>query len=364
VFQLSPLRRTLAAALRDLHCPKVDVRLSALRDLATYATGEHRRQVLDALLQALESDSDVEVRAQAALTLADAEARECTVQLIDACHDVQPRVRQLALVALGEVSDPADGKARATLVRALSDDAPAIRFQALIAVCRLDPDQAAAEVIRRTEDSDAQVRYIALRLLEEQWLETAQREPLPAKVAEPARRALLDPVAKVRLAAAIFLANAGDLSGADQIVATVNRRAGTEEPEDTQAAVELAGRMNLAAARPGLTRRAFSWFGIFRDPFAFQARVALARMGDNRARVSILSDLSAWTRDTRTLAVVAAGSARIAEAEPQLLAMRGDPRRADPDAVAEALARLESEPRPARASPPRGGAGLPARTRP
>jgi hypothetical protein len=47
-------------------------------------------------------------------------------------------------------------------------------------------------------------------------------------------------------------------------------------------------------------------------------------------------------RDRRTLSVVAAGAARVHEAVPLLMAMRGDARRADPDAVAEALDALEA----------------------
>jgi HEAT repeat protein len=338
VFQLAPLRRTLPAALRDLESAKTAVRVSAVRDLAALAAGEQRRSVLGALVGALGSDADPEVRAQAAIALADARAGEYVVQLVDACRDPHPRVRQMALVALGELSPPADGRVRATLLEALSADAPALRFQALIALHHLDGGEAIPEVIRRTSDTDVQVRYIALRILEEHWLEDSQREDPPAAMLEQARRALADSAPKVRLAAAILLARAGDTAGVSQIVAAVNRGEGTEEPEDAQAAVELAGQLKLAGAQAGLARRAFGWFGLFRDQFAFQARVALAQMGDARAVQGILRDLSSWSRDTRTLAVVAAGLAGVGEAAEQIRAMRGDDRCADQEAVEQALA--------------------------
>jgi hypothetical protein len=64
-------------------------------------------------------------------------------------------------------------------------------------------------------------------------------------------------------------------------------------------------------------------------------------MGDARARAAILRALSAYSRDTRTLAVVAAGRANLFEALPIIAAMRADERRADPTAVEEALKALD-----------------------
>jgi hypothetical protein len=61
--------------------------------------------------------------------------------------------------------------------------------------------------------------------------------------------------------------------------------------------------------------------------------VALARMGHPRARSHILRDLNSWSRDKRTLAVAAAGRARVAEALPLIRAMQGDERRAEPSTV-------------------------------
>jgi len=79
------------------------------------------------------------------------------------------------------------------------------------------------------------------------------------------------------------------------------------------------------------------------DRFAFQARIALAKLGDRRAIETILRDLSAWNRDARTLAVVAAGRARLAEAKPLLESMRGKAGRAEPEAVEAALQELQND---------------------
>jgi HEAT repeat protein len=111
--------------------------------------------------------------------------------------------------------------------------------------------------------------------------------------------------------------------------------------------MELCAELGLEAARPGLAARAWGgWLGSA-SPLAFQARVALARLGDERARDHILRGLSSWSRETRTRAVAAAGQARLEAARARLLQMRGDESRADPESVSEALRALDSVPLPA-----------------
>jgi hypothetical protein len=124
------------------------------------------------------------------------------------------------------------------------------------------------------------------------------------------------------------------------LVEAVNRKGGEVELDDEQAAISLVGSLGLPDAVVGLRRRA--WGVIGRDPLAFEARVALARLGDERAKEKILRGLGAWTKDVRTMAVVAAGRARLAAARDRIAGMSGDPSRAEPDAVDEALALLNS----------------------
>jgi hypothetical protein len=124
------------------------------------------------------------------------------------------------------------------------------------------------------------------------------------------------------------------------LIAVALRELSTPEAEDEASAIELCGELGLEAARPGLERRAFGGALLLRDRFAWNARVALARMGHTRACEQIVRELDAWDRDRRTLAVAAAGRARIAAARDRITAMRGDAQRADPHAVDEALEAL------------------------
>jgi HEAT repeat protein len=326
--------------VRDVTHRRLEVRVSAVRDLGRLAQGEGRERALDALGQALSADESIAVRCEALLAIADADGRECIDAVVEAAERAAPRIRQMALVALGEIAKLEDRRACEVIEAALDAEEPALRFQALVALHHVAGERAMPRVLAAFEDEDDHVRYVALRIAEEQWTKDGARILSP-EATEAARQALADSSAKVRLAAAILLARSGDDSGSDVIVRAVDAGVGAAEPEDTQAAIELSGELGLGAARRGLERRAWGLFGVSRDPFAWQARVALARLGDPRARDGILKGLRAWTRDTRTLAVAAAGHARLGEARALIEAMRGDHERADPDAVAEALARID-----------------------
>src|SRR5688572_6439383 len=102
---LSPLPRTLAAALRDVRDKKLEVRISAVRDLARLARAGDREEPLAALCRALADDETAAVRSEAAVALADADASECIQELtLAAGDDGHLRVGQMALIALGEVA--------------------------------------------------------------------------------------------------------------------------------------------------------------------------------------------------------------------------------------------------------------------
>ncbi|HEU4538377.1 MAG TPA: HEAT repeat domain-containing protein, partial [Polyangiaceae bacterium] len=78
----------------------------------------------------------------------------------------------------------------------------------------------------------------------------------------------------------------------------------------------------------------------FRERFPLVARTSLALLGHERARAEIVRDLGSWSRERRHCAVVAAGRARLDEARGPLRAMARRADLAEPDAVAEALARI------------------------
>src|SRR6185436_10041084 len=133
---------------------------------------------------------------------------------------------------------------------------------------------------------------------------------------------------------------AGDPRATPILLDLVRGHLATKEAEDEAAAIELAGELRIEGSVPHLERRAFGRWGFGEDRFAWQAMVALARMGHPRARSRIVRDLGSWWRDRRTLAVAAAGRAGLVEARALVEAMRGDERRADADAVALTLEQL------------------------
>lgn len=327
MFGPSALHRTLEACLRDVEHEKSKVRASAVRDLVSHA--DHSRSTVVGALERALRDPSADVRAAAAIGLADARAVETLAALLCAVEDENPFVRQMAITAVGEFGDP---RSRERLHRALSDERPEVRFQAVIAFARVAPDDAQGAIVGALSDPDPSIRYVAIRVAEEHLTGAAL-----AKISRIA--ALVDDAdADVRVAAAIALARSGDDRGAPILIDVIARRLTPKEADDEAAAVEVTGEMVLRAAIPALERRAFGIMArLGREAFTFHALVALARMGHGPARAQIVRDLGARLRDRRTLAVAAAGKARLLDARPLIEAMRGDETRADQDAVSDAL---------------------------
>ncbi|HEY6727749.1 MAG TPA: HEAT repeat domain-containing protein [Polyangiaceae bacterium] len=339
MFPLAPLPRTVDAALRDAGHAKLAVRLSALADLGRFASGPDAERAITEITRLLAHDPSSEVRAGAALALADAKAGGAGRSLLAATKDPDQKVRQMALLALGELGSD-DRDHLETIRSALDDPAAALRFQALVALHHLGGTDIESDIEAKFEDTDAEVRFVAIRIAEERFIEDHRGRP--AWLVDKLKQAVSDDVTFVRLLAAIVLYRAGEDTDAGVLADAVNARIGVREVEDEQEAIEIAGELRLEQARAGLERRAFGWFGISRDPFAWQARVALAKMGHVRAVASILADLKGWTWETRTLAAAAAGASRLRAARAGLLAMLGDETRANPDTVRDALRQIDA----------------------
>lgn len=340
MFGWDPLPRTLEAALRDARDPKQWVRLSAVRDLARYTESPGKEQAVETLRRALEEDASAEVRGAAAVALADVGAEGSTGVLVGATLDRADHVRQMALLALGEIGVGTEGGALAAIHRALGDGSPAIRFQGLIALVRLASGAAEPSLITATRDDDAEVRHIALRLLEERATDETGGIHASAEALDAAEAALSDADLRVRTAAAILLARSGRSTGHAALVAACESSGRRLDSEDEQAVIDLVGELGIEAARPALERRAWGAFGLRRTRTSHAARVALARFGDERAIDSIERSLRAWNRDERTLAVVSAGQARLVRLEAELRALRDKPERVPPEAVEDALSLL------------------------
>jgi len=351
MFGARPLPRTLEAALRDRTAEKAEVRASALRDLVAHA-GEAHEQVVRALQRALREDEAADVRAVAATALADLRAGEALPELLFAVEDAAPYVRQMAIAALGEIGD---SRATERLRRALGDERAEVRFQAVMAFPRVsaDPKGALDALLRATTDVDPFVCHIALRMTEEVCEGGSPDERVLARA-----RAILGDSGKsaeVQVAAAILLARTGDARAVAVLTKVVQGEIRTRDAEDEATAIELCGELGIEAAQRGLEKRAFGGvLGIGKHPLFCHARVALARMGHPRACREIMRELGDRNRDVRTLAVAAAGRARLAAVRDRILAMRGDPARADPTAVDEALALIPASPSPPPRAPAEG----------
>jgi HEAT repeat protein len=337
--------RSYAAAQRDLAHAEARVRAEAAADLARHAEA-HRAEVIASLEGALADEAPL-VRAAAAMSLADVGAVEAAAALVRALDDEAAMVRQAALIAVGELGPAHAAGALGAVEGALIADEPALRFQAVMAFARLceDHDRVVAALLRATRDDDPEICHVALRMAEEHGArgcsDAGEAEPVDARIVERAAELCDHESAEVRLAAAVILGRAGRAEGRAHLCAAAARELATREKDDESAAIELCGELELREAIPALERRAFASDWLWRaDPFAWHARVALARLGHARAVAWVLAELRALSRERRTLAVAAAGRARLVEARASLEEMARDPARADPDAVREALAAL------------------------
>ncbi|HVU03331.1 MAG TPA: HEAT repeat domain-containing protein [Polyangiaceae bacterium] len=340
MFGPAPLPRSLEASVRDAAHARVDVRLSAVSDLGRHVADDRSGRASLALREALASDASPAVRAAAALAMADTEQRSFVPALLRGAEDPEREVREMSLLALGELGSAEHPGVTGLVRAALADDAASHRFQAVIAAHRLNLPEVDSVLRRATEDADPKIRHISVRLMEERATSEDGRVAPSSEVMATAKALLRDPALAVRLAAAILLARSGDRAGEGTLAEAVEDPS-TVDVEDEQAAVVLSGELRVVAARRGLERRAFR--GILGRPrFSWEARIALARLGDPRARRAITRGLRAWSRDARTLAVVAAGEALLTESIPAIEAMAGDPSRAEPEAVERSLRLLRA----------------------
>lgn len=352
MFAPSPLPRNLEASFRDLASAKVSTRVSSIRDVVRHGLGsdEVRGRAIGAIEKVLRGDAVSVVRAEAATALADLGASEALPTLLMAVEDEDAHVRQMAMSALGEIGD---ARALQRLERALVDGRPEVRYQAVIAYCRIakdDPRAVAAALVAALDDGDEAIRYIAMRVAEEQ-LGARGNESSDERLVRRARELSLSSDDSAAVVAGIYLARVGEETGRAIVLEVVAETRAQPELEDEQACVELCGELGLREAIPHLERRAwgrrrllrtvFAWGAGDASSCAWQALIALARLGHARARAEILADLGSWRRETREAAVVAAGRARLGEARGALqdLQNRGGGS-VDAALVREALVRL------------------------
>jgi HEAT repeat protein len=330
MFQPSSLPRTFDACLRDLGSTKVGSRAGAASDLVRHAKVDPSKR--DEIVSRLERAlSDEAPAVRSAAAIALADLRaESAVPKLLVAIDDDDD--HVRQMALTALGEIGDARATPRLARALSDERPEVRYQAIIAFPRVcdDAEDVARALATATRDDDFNIRYIALRLAEEHSVRDA-------RVLERAARLLDDEASDVGVAAAILLTKAGDERGHDKVLA-IARGVLAAQKEDEREAVESCGSAGLRRAIPDLERRAFGLASKVRDTCSFHAIVALARLGHPRAIASIERDLAARSLETRQAAVVAAGRARLTSARAIIAQLRD----VDADLRDEALAALDA----------------------
>jgi len=250
-------------------------------------------------------DAHAEVRAQALLAAADLKARPLLDRVVGLLSDGEPGVRQMAVLALGEMAEPGDQEIIGRIASLLRAGAPAIRYQALLAYANLCPQHCAADLKAALTDSDVEIQKLAVRLVDEVLL--SYDEPLPKNL----ERALVSTAqaqdAELSLLAQLLCAQLQLGASTKRLVEVVDRRLSVAEPRDEQWAIELCGRLQVREAQPGLRRRAFGWWGRRTDPFRFVVLGALARLGDDSALAVLKKQLTSRNFSYRASAVQALG---------------------------------------------------------
>jgi len=189
----------LAKALRD---EDPNVRLDAAKALGRL--GAAAREAVPALAQALQDD-DARVREEAAGTLArvgSPHAVPAIPALIAILSDENPRVRGMAALALGTMGAAAK-EAVPALVKAawVPDRDPrtggiyAARIMVIKALRKIAGPEALPTLSKLARDEDANVRYTAMRMLEEIGKE---QEAMQADISAEGTKALLKEVRKLR----------------------------------------------------------------------------------------------------------------------------------------------------------------------
>lgn len=341
VFKVELLPRNLEACRRDLDHANVKVRLSSVRDLARVSENEDRTERILLLQRAL-GDESAEVRREALVALADLKAAEARDRVLSLLRDPEIKVRQMAVMCLGEIAKEGDEEVAGRLASLLRAGDPSIRYQALIAHGRVKPADASLDLLPALRDEDAEIRELSVRLVDEVLL--AGGNGISSQLKEAlVHAATEDENARVRLVAELLCAELGLVAPREMICLVIARRFRVREPRDEQRAVALAGRLELTDAAEDLRRRAFGRLGFSLDPFRWVALASLCRWGDKRAFEKLKAALGDRSPVDRMMALESLGDSGHPAALSLLRARSDNPGNLDPEVLAEALSNLEAE---------------------
>jgi HEAT repeat protein len=341
MFGVSSLPRTLDAARRDAHHPRRHVRLSVVKDLGRLLQGapndaeQTQIEALTLLAELARRDAEPLVRGAATLALADNPSERALDALLLAAKDEHLYVVEMALVGLREVAPMGHVDASRVITKRFRDERAVLRFQAVLAAGRvLDDDTFLALAMTAAEDQDPKVRYVLWRVCDERFA-----AEIPTRLVSALEAALDEPDLYTPVAAAIVLGPRGNNKARTVLSRAINGRLRLPAPEDEQTLIELIGELAITEGMPGLRAHARGRFGLVPGKFAWQAQIALARLGDAWAIDQLTRGLNHRNPDVRAHSATAVGAARLAHLRP-LLVQLGEAHRIPPELVASVLLEL------------------------
>jgi HEAT repeat protein len=279
MFLPSPLRRTYAAALRDLTSSKPAVRASAAADLLSVGTDTPRASA-DALAPLLD-DRDSSVRTAALTTLGALDARHLLDAIAARLDDAESTVRQMAAVALSDLGGDRALEALRGALRHRHDD---VRYQALLGIVRASPVEGFLVALEALDDADPWIASEGAEQLG--YLLDPQRDP-PVELSAAERERSLDALRRasddrdgarlrVSVLASIARVRAGDEAAVEPVTAFARGELtipGKDSSELRLDAIDALGSVrHHPAARAALERLARS---ILPTPARAHARLAL-----------------------------------------------------------------------------------------
>lgn len=316
--------------------------MSVVKDLGLLllrATDEHdetAQQAEEVLVGMARRDVEPLVRGAAAVALADRPSERGLDALLIVAKDEHPYVVEMALVGLRDVAPRGHLNASRVVTYRAKDERAALRFQAVLAAGRVLEDQDfEALVLRGLNDADAKVRYIACRVCDERFVDV-----LPKAVNAALEARLDDSDVYVPVAAAFVVGPRGNVKAHEVLTRALNLRLRLPAPEDEQTLIELMGELGLAEGKPGLRAHARGRFGLVPGKFAWQAHVALARLGDEGAIAHIERRLKHRNPDVRIHAASAVAAAGLRQLGP-MVAELGAAQRLPSEIVQSVLGELE-----------------------
>ena len=278
--------RAVPALLSVIRDESASVRLAAVEALGQLADP----RAIDALAEALKSDSDARVREAAASALGEIDSPRAVPALIAALGSERVvAVRAKIAWALGEIED---ARAVDALSAAVRDAAPEVRQQAVWALGEIESPSAVNALIPVLRDADAETRKQAAWALGE----IGSADALPALVA-----ATKDGDAQVREQAVESLGDIQDARALPALTAALS----DDEVEVRRRAVDAIGSLELRSAPPALIaalrdrdpevqKGAADALGDLEDESAVPALIPLTRATDaevKRAAVQALADI-------------------------------------------------------------------------